>query len=499
VAPGAPLADAEPGTSRARLAELLDELTRFSALLPALGGGEFAALYRRLAQAEMIRPHRAEFLPVQVTGLLEARLEHYDLLILAGLGEHVFPKDPPRRTLLLGRVWREQAGLPDWRHDLGLDAELFLRLLHAGDTVRITWSRERDGQPALPSPLVGRLVLALETPPAPRGADAVWRAAAAEGPDAAGAQTVFTAEPTPRRAHVPVPIPTTLSHSSLRIGIDCPYRWLLERGLGLREAEPLRDELQKKDYGTIVHDALRRFVLGTDGAAALRSGDRRRAREALHAAAAAAFTHGAGELPQRGLWEAAFLRAGEEIVDVELAGAARWTPVGAETRFSFPLSHLAAWAGHPVPAELADVKIEGRIDRHDRAADGSVRVIDYKTGTPPTPAAVAAGRDLQLGLYALAVRLGAVDGTAPEADLIGVYYGLKSGSVGPAGKPHLGPDQDLQRDAVTLLSTAVSLLGPDAVYPLLPEGDPDDPQAPCRFCGLRGACRVDEVRKEARP
>jgi RecB family exonuclease len=49
-------------------------------------------------------------------------------------------------------------------------------------------------------------------------------------------------------------------------------------------------------------------------------------------------------------------------------------------------------------------RLRGFIDRVDRAADGRLRVIDYKTGGPSSygDKAVAEGKKLQLPLYALA-------------------------------------------------------------------------------------------------
>lgn len=61
------------------------------------------------------------------------------------------------------------------------------------------------------------------------------------------------------------------------------------------------------------------------------------------------------------------------------------------------------------PANSADFfRLRGFIDRIDRASDGSVRIIDYKTGGPSafTNRAVAEGKKLQLALYALAAQEG---------------------------------------------------------------------------------------------
>ena len=57
------------------------------------------------------------------------------------------------------------------------------------------------------------------------------------------------------------------------------------------------------------------------------------------------------------------------------------------------------------------VRLAGRADRLDRAPDGSLIVVDFKTGaTVPSKAAVA--ENAQLAVYQLALELGAVDGLA---------------------------------------------------------------------------------------
>lgn len=56
---------------------------------------------------------------------------------------------------------------------------------------------------------------------------------------------------------------------------------------------------------------------------------------------------------------------------------------------------------HPVETELGGIPWRGRIDRVERHPDGTVRVIDYKTGKAPPPAQ-GLSRSLQLGFYWLA-------------------------------------------------------------------------------------------------
>ena len=60
-------------------------------------------------------------------------------------------------------------------------------------------------------------------------------------------------------------------------------------------------------------------------------------------------------------------------------------------------------------AAIAGITVRGRVDRVDRLADGSIAIIDYKTGAPPTGKAVENGFALQLGLLALIARAGGID------------------------------------------------------------------------------------------
>ena len=71
-----------------------------------------------------------------------------------------------------------------------------------------------------------------------------------------------------------------------------------------------------------------------------------------------------------------------------------------------------------------EVWLEGRADRLDRAADGSLVVVDFKTGaTVPSKAAVA--ENAQLAVYQLAINLGAADGLGARS------AGTRDASVGP--------------------------------------------------------------------
>jgi len=56
--------------------------------------------------------------------------------------------------------------------------------------------------------------------------------------------------------------------------------------------------------------------------------------------------------------------------------------------------------------------VNGRVDRIDRLADGSLVIVDYKTGMPPSTKQVNAGFALQLGLIGYMAEQMAIKGVA---------------------------------------------------------------------------------------
>jgi ATP-dependent helicase/nuclease subunit B len=105
----------------------------------------------------------------------------------------------------------------------------------------------------------------------------------------------------------------------------------------------------------------------------------------------------------RALWAPRLLEAIDWIASLERENQARGRkPLAAEADGE---------------AVVAGVTVFGRADRIDRLADGSLAIIDYKTGAPPTQKAVDAGFALQLGLLGLiaeAKGFDAIDGP-PQA------------------------------------------------------------------------------------
>jgi len=520
LAPDTPLAEDKQRADLTAADRLLKRLEHGATLLADGSLSGFAADVSRLLSAENVAPHRALDLPVLVTGTVEARLEHFDTLLLAGLSEGVFPKRRGRPLFLDGAV-RRGLGLPGWRDALARDAELFLRLLHNGDQVVVSWSTEEGGRPRLPSPFVERLKLGtgLTDPLRPAPPVPLWRRKLSEADDIAARQTAFATETLNPDVHELIRPLNRLSWSALRTWRECPYRFLLERGFVLRKEDEVREEFGRRDVGQLIHRSLFHFLEpGSEGYEALAAGQRTAAVELLTAQARRDFLPEGQELPGRVIWLDSFLNLVPALVSYEMERFTQWRPVLLEGRFELALPDLIAWARR----EAADTEVErslagledsaksvvltGAIDRIDRylaipESEGFMAcVLDYKTGAVPSVKKVAELEDMQVLLYALAVETGAVDLPAGLWRVTeGFYYPIAEDKVGRVGKPHLDARDDAGRQllvsaALRLIRLSVLAARTGADFPLLVaerQGD-GDVNLPCRYCDFRGVCRVEE-------
>jgi RecB family exonuclease len=215
---------------------------------------------------------------------------------------------------------------------------------------------------------------------------------------------------------VPAHGPVTLSPSAVESVLRCPLRAVLERRGG-RSATS-----QQQIEGVVMHalvDGLARGVARPDLEAEMERflaqptglppwliARTRRALQAMLTAAQAWIA----ELP-----------ADRRPVATEAALSA-WLPRAAAAPAAVePVVEPAVDATHgdPVPpAASRPVRVSGRVDRIDRAPDGSLIIVDFKTGaTVPSRAAVE--QNAQLAVYQLALYLGAgrvlSDDTDPAA------------------------------------------------------------------------------------
>jgi ATP-dependent helicase/nuclease subunit B len=383
-------------------AELLSELET----LPAAAGltvepDDAVPLLRQLLDSQAVRPPYGGHPRIFIWGLLEARLQRADLVVLGGLNEGVWPALPAPDPWLPPRV-RAELGMPTLESRIGLAAHDFASALGAPE-VLLTRARRDSRSPTVASRFLLRLtaisrglVRNIRLERMTRLLDDPGRAAPVPRP-----------EPRPPAEQRPDRISVT---SVDRLRAD-PFAFYARSILDLKLLDPVDADHTAKWKGIAVHEVLQHW-LEHDNC----DPDRLRPRaeqllrdEAIHPML-------------RALWAPRLLEAIDWIANLERENQANGRrPLKAEADGE---------------AVLAGVTVYGRADRIDRRADQRLVVVDYKTGAPPTQKSVDKGFALQLGLLGLIGRAGGFDGVSGDPEAF-EYWSLMrhKGSFGRLMRP----------------------------------------------------------------
>jgi ATP-dependent helicase/nuclease subunit B len=331
-----------------------------------VAAAELPALLAHLLGSEAVRPPYGQHPRLFIWGLLEARLQQADLLVLGGLNEGTWPALPAPDPWLAPRL-RAELGLPSLERRIGLAAHDFASALGA-PRVLVTRARRDARAPAIASRFWLRLDAmtggVTRAPALRKWARAIDRPAAHK--------------PASRPAPAPDPAerPRKISVTEVdRLKAD-PYAFYARKMLGLMALDPVDADPTAAWRGSAVHAVLEAWMKEDEcDPAKLRA----RADALLEAQAAHPL--------MRALWQPLLSEAIDFIAgQVEANQKEGRRPLAAER-----------W-GEIV---LAGVTLGGKFDRIDRLADGGLAIVDYKTGQPPKKKAVGAGYSLQLGLLGL--------------------------------------------------------------------------------------------------
>lgn len=452
---------AEEGDALAtRLAELQAAVT----VMPDLQRNVLPGLLDAVLQNEIVRSRRAlrgrggtEHPRVFIWGLLEARLQFVDLIVLGGLTETVWPPLAEPGPWL-SRPMRTRVGLPSPEEIVGQAAHDFLSACCAAPSVVLSCPTRRDNAPAVPARWLTRLdmFLAGRDQQLPVHPAVAW--ALAMDQPARGPSPVKPPRPTP-----PVHLrPRKLSVTEIETWLRDPYAIHARHILRLRALKPLEQPTDVADYGTLVHDGMRRFLAKHVAAWPPDAGTELRL----------AMNQALGEARLRQALQAWWAPRLERIADWVAAEEARRraarVPVMIATETSGAIElHRPGGA----------FRLTGRADRIERYHDGALAILDYKTGKPPSQKAVKDGLAPQLLLEAV---MGTEGGFGPELQGITdelVYWHL-SGGIDPGEaaplfkKPASGSIADAAREAYDALCNLIDAFDqPDRAYLSRPQPD----------------------------
>lgn len=392
----------------------LPEFRRWAEELAELGpsGTRFPPVFLDSVLSALLAGTTAEATPtvrddIAIWGELEARLQSPDLMILAGVNEDVWPPvaDPGP---WLSRSMRIGVGLDPPERRQGQAAHDFAMAIGNAE-VLIAYAARIGTSPALPSPLLQRLDAFVGEGEAAelRRRGARWLAQA-EAVDFAGVP-----RPAPRPSpNPPARIrPRELSITEVEPLMRSPYDIYAKRVLRLRRLEPLGTEPSARERGTMIHGVFEKYIeqqLDIESPEALHEmmGMARDAFQGLDAIK-----------ERRDIWLKRFERAARQFLDYE------------RRRDADILERHAEKKGRWVFPALDGFTLVGKADRLDVKRDGTLEIIDFKTGGVPAPKDMTAFDAPQLLLEAAMARAG-IFPDLPPRDTSALTY-IKIG-LGPA-------------------------------------------------------------------
>ncbi len=388
------------------------ELGDAAAVLDPIAPGAYPALFEALGSGRPVRPRYGTHPRLSVLGLMEARLQHADVMILGGLNEGTWPPETPASPWM-SRPMMDAFGLPLPERRIGLTAHDFVQAFCAPRVV-LSRATRVEGAPTTPSRWLLRLEKLIDGTPLDGLMDggAAWLRwqGLLDRPDAV----------LPRPAPQPRPPvgarPRTLSVTRVERWMRNPFGLYAEQILGLRKLDDLDADPGAAEYGTVIHRALEVFLneypMGPLPAHAL---------PRLIDIGENAF---GAYLDRPGVWAfwwPRFQRVARWFVEVE-----------GLRRDALAKSATEAKGAREFEAPGGPFTLTATADRIDALTDGTLAIIDYKTGAPPPAKEVAAGYAPQLPLEAAIAEAGGFEGV-DRAEVSALDYWRLRGTE-PAGE-----------------------------------------------------------------
>lgn len=381
-----------------------------------VSASDYPDLFRAiLAEKPVRRPDRPG-VRVRIYGLLEARLQSIDRVVLGALVEGVWPPET-RSDPWLSRPMRRALGLDLPERRISLSAHDFAQMLGA-DEVVLAYPAKLAGAPTVPSRFIQRLAAV--------AGEARWEAALKRGETyltwarsldhpATAPKPVPRPEPKPKRDVRPM----SLSVTEIETWLRDPYSIYARHVLRLQPLDAIDTPPGARDRGTVIHGAIGRFTekfkdnlpnnaidelikLGEEEFAVLE------------------------DFPEaRAFWWPRFLRIARWFADFEARRRANVSAISAEigARLEIPLGHRS-------------FTLRTRADRIEHLRDGRYAILDYKTGRPPSGPQVSSGLTPQLTLEGAILRAGQFEGIAAGGSIAEiVYVTLRGGDPAGEAKP----------------------------------------------------------------
>jgi hypothetical protein len=311
---------------------------------------------------------------LQIMGLRETRNLDFDRVFILSLNEGIVPS-LPQLTSLIPDELAPNLGLSSWREEQDHSCYMVWRCMHRARKVTLFYSNLDYGdQPAQPSRIIDQIryewqlvnpnlrIISPALDISAREPDVTPPLVPSDG-DLNREASLWLAE-------------RGLSVSALNNWLACRLKFSLTHLFGLQELPPLTAELEARHEGTLLHETMECLYADLIGSTAQPSDFKNLAARVESLVRVRLLT----ELGQPGLkltgethlTEKQLVRRIKEILEKDEAFAP-FEVMGLEMKYECPLEIN-------FKDQCYMIKCKGTIDRIDRLPDGSILLIDYKTG-----------------------------------------------------------------------------------------------------------------------
>ena len=350
---------------------------------------EYLHLLETMMSSIMVRSKRKSHSRIRILGPMEARLNHYDEVILGSCNEGVWPASP-KADPWMSRPMKKDFGFESPEKQIGVLALDFANLMGA-KKVSITRAKTNGGAPTIKS----RWLMRLETIIQAMGLNKDYL----NSDEVINISQLLDKEEGYYKMEPPCPKPPVearprrMSASAFEKLLRDPYGVYAEYILKLKPLESLNKEEDMRAFGNLIHNILEDF----NKKYPTKFPDE--ALEILIEKGKEAFARSNFKKEKLSFWLPKMEKMMEWVVAEERDYRSNVKEVVNEVWGSYCLDGLPG----------GDFEVFARADRIDKLVDGNVNIIDYKTGSARKKGEVKKGYAPQLPIEGLIAKKGGFD------------------------------------------------------------------------------------------
>lgn len=343
---------------------------------------------------------------VYIWGLIEARLQVVDMVILGGLSEGVWPPVIDSGPWI-SRPMRSKICIPLPDAEVGRSAYDFMLICCSVPEIILSVPSRRDNSPVVPSRWITRLKAWLEGRQGTIAQHPALEWTKFLDQPKGAAQPVSAPKPTPPLAWRP----KSISITDVEYWLKDPYEIYAKRILKLRKIVGLEEDRSASIFGNVVHEGLKKAYqqVGWE-------------ENTVKQCMIQALEERRDIIPSmREWWRSRILKIAQWVFTEEQKRRS-------QKNFGHVYSEISGSYDFSQEAGIA-FTLRGIADRIDLNHDGTIEIFDYKTGQAPSIASVKNGSAPQLPLEAAMVYRGAFGKELSDKIITQLYYWKLKGGM----------------------------------------------------------------------